>query len=204
MARVLSISSFRRHCCWCWWAPSRRGRALRRLLGQPRAKPRNFPHLLLQRHISSSSTIARRRCGCDSPKGFNRDPGSAVVVWLSQPDSATLGRANMPSWNASPPPAGSKTSDPGGSIPNYAKPTAATSLRRGQSFRNRTARDNHLFLPPPAPTPSQTQPNPNPHTENSCPPNADARKIRLLWAKVMAGKRSGAMRLTQVSLARVK
>src|ERR1700733_2450298 len=104
-------------------------------------------------------------------------------------------------------PVGAKTSDPGNSAPNYAKPTAAASLRREQSSRNRTARDNHLFPPPPAPprpTPSQARPKPNLHTKNSYPPNADARQVRLLWAKVMASKRSGAMRPTQASLARAK
>ena len=50
----------------------------------------------------------------------------------------------MPSGNASPPPVGARTSDPGSSVPNYAKPTASTSLRRGQSFRNRIARKNEM------------------------------------------------------------
>ena len=111
----------------------------------------------------------------------------------------------MPSWNASSPLVDVKISGPGSSVPNYAKPTAATSLRRGQSIRNRTARNSDLFLPLPAPSrPSQTRPNPNPHTENSYPPDADVRKIRRLWAKVMAGKRSGAMRPTKASLAKAK
>jgi hypothetical protein len=96
-------------------------------------------------------------------------------------------------WNAFPPPVEVKISCPGSSVPNYAKPTAATLLRRGQSIRNRTARNSDLFLPLPAPsrpTPSQTRPNPNPHTENSYPPDADVRKIRRLWAKVMARQKT--------------
>src|SRR5436305_2832686 len=109
--------------------------------------------------------------------------------------------------NAPRPPVEVEISVPGNSVTNYATPTAATSLRRGESIRNRTARNSDLFLPLPAPsrpTPSQTRPNPNPHTENSYPPDADVRKIRRLWAKVMAGKRSGAMRPTKASLAKAK
>src|SRR5271154_5895950 len=112
----------------------------------------------------------------------------------------------MPTCDASQPLVGAEAHDLGSSVPNYAKPTAAA-LRRGRSFRNRTARNNHPLLPPLAlsrPT-SQTQPTPNPHTKNSYPPDADARHIGRLWAKIMADKRRGGARgPTQASLARVK
>jgi hypothetical protein len=115
-------------------------------------------------------------------------------------------RANMPTCDASQPLVGAKTHNLGSGVPNYAKPTDAA-LRRGRSFRNRTARNNHPLLSPLAlsrPT-SQTQPTSNPHTKNSYPPDADARHIGRLWAKIMADKRrGGATGPTLASLARVK
>src|SRR5271170_7659271 len=122
----------------------------------------------------------------------------------------------MNTCDTSQPLAGAKTHDLGSGVPNYLKPTAATSLRQRPSFlSNRTARNNRPLPSPLAlsrptssqtrPTSSQTQPTPNPHTENSYPPNADARLIGRLWVKVMADKRRGGARgPTQASLARVK